>query len=241
MPLVPIGHHQYILPGGEQVFTYRNSEILQKITRTQGNVLRKAETERYLRKKADRLFLGWMKELRDASTKYHQCVIHIKELARLQATGEPPPDKSLVLVKKLVLKRSSPDLSSVTTSTITTTTTTTCTTTTPTKTPRPQNRSRIPISTRRKDNKSRLWSRSIQGHKIPRFLNDGEHHGFLNYSSRPVTPKTHVWRPEPGVASGKFSRIGSTARRRPRTAPNESELLIGLKDDVRRKINFRKV
>ncbi|EGX46081.1 hypothetical protein AOL_s00110g245 [Orbilia oligospora ATCC 24927] len=228
MPLIPIGHHHYILPGGEQVFTFKNSEVLQKITRTQGNLLRKAETESYLRKKAKKLLQQWTKELREASTKYHQCVIHIKELFRIQSTGEPPPDKSLILVKKLRLKRSSPNLSP-------------CPPLSPplpgTKTPRPPKRSRIPISTWRKNDQGRLGGRCTDDAKIPSFLRDGEDSSAGD--DRPVTPSTHVWSPEPGSASGRFCRVGSTARRRPRTAPNESELLIGLRDDVRRKINFR--
>ncbi|KAK6498187.1 hypothetical protein TWF506_004426 [Arthrobotrys conoides] len=232
MPLIPIGHHHYILPGGEQVVTYKNSEVLQKITRTQGNPLRKAETESYLKKKAKELLQQWTKELREASTKYHQCVIHIKELARIQATGEPPPDKSLILVKKLRLKRSIPDSPHDTPSPPPTPPTAPAT-----KTPRPPKRSRIPISTWRKNDKGRFGGRYIDGAKIPKFLKDGEDPPVHEY--QPVTPSKHVWSPEPGSASGRFSRVGSTARRRPRTAPNESELLIGLRDDVRKKINFR--
>ncbi|RVD89388.1 uncharacterized protein DFL_000399 [Arthrobotrys flagrans] len=225
MPLIPIGHHHYILPSGEEVFTYKNSEVLQKITRTQGNFLRKAEQKRYLKKKAKQLLHQWITELRDASTKYHQCAIHIKELFRLQTTGELPPDKSLILVKKLRIKRSASNLLPVET---------------PlpgTRTPRPQIQSRIPISTWRKNDTGRLGSRYMDGEEIPKFLKDERE--SLDYDCRTVTPKKHACIPEPGSASGKFSRVGSTARRRPRTAPNESELLNSLRDNLKGKIIFR--
>ncbi|KAK6495106.1 hypothetical protein TWF481_003134 [Arthrobotrys musiformis] len=241
MPLVPIGHHAYILPGGERVYTHKSSEVLQRITMPKNHSLRKIERERYLMKKRKQLLERWVKELRETTTKYHQCVMHIKELFRLQVTGEPPADKSIILVKRLRLKRSDsyPKLVEAATSSPSPPPPPDSPPPGPmTKTPRPPNRSRIPISTWRKNNKGRLGGRYIDGLKIPKFL---KHEGDATYHDycQPIKPSTHVWSPEPGSRSGRFSRVGLTAKRRPKTAPNQKELLIGLKDEVRRKINFR--
>ncbi|KAK6519069.1 hypothetical protein TWF281_003758 [Arthrobotrys megalospora] len=235
MPLNPISHHAYILPGGEKVFTYSNSRILERITKTKGNLLRKAERNQYKEKLAMKLYDKWAKELRETSTKYYQCVLHIKDLFRLQTTGQPLPNQTTDLVKRLLIKRSSsrprvatpPEAEAPRV-----------------KTPRPPKRSRIPVSTQKTTQYDYSSGKHTNQKKIPKFLKHEKPSPLPSPIKGPVTPtRQSIWSPRGGSVSGRISRAGTTTtpRRRPRTAPNEKVILMDMKDVIRRKINFQAV
>ncbi|KAK6334458.1 hypothetical protein TWF730_003672 [Orbilia blumenaviensis] len=218
MPLNPHDHYVYHGVGGEKVVSCKRLKILDQIDSLKDNSLRKSERADYLKKAADRLLKKWTTELREASTKYHQCVIQIKELYRLQVAKETPSDKSLTLVKKAILKRSTPKIAPSAPEA---------------NDPRPSKKSRIPVKKGRKTKNKQSNEKPTKQPTIPNFLENEQDRRM------PTTPGSRIW--GPGSGSRRSTKIGSAARRRPRSAPNERDLLVGLKDEVRRRLNFRAI